>query len=75
MPTVTLRVKEDSMQKLYKLLDQLPDVEVIENESSFDATKAHLNESLQNIGTGKNGIVSQLDLEKKLADILKKHEG
>lgn len=75
MPTVTLRVKEDSMQKLYKLLDQLPDVEVIENELSFEAIKAHLNESLLDIETGKNGIVSQLDLEKKLADILKKHEG
>ena len=31
MPTVTLRAKGDSLKKLFELLDQIPEVEVIEN--------------------------------------------
>lgn len=74
MPTVTLRVKEDSLQKLYELLDQLPEVEVIEDEADFHAAKADLQEALQHLISGKNRVVSLEELERNMEKIISRHE-
>lgn len=46
----------------------------MEKRSSFDDTKTHLNQSLQDIDTDKNPIISQIDMEEKLSEILSKYE-
>lgn len=74
MPTLTLRVKEDSLHKLFELLNQLPEVEVIESETVFHANKAYLNEAFQNMLAGKNRVVSQEELERNIEEIILKHE-
>lgn len=76
MPTVTLRVKGDSLQKLYELLDQLPEVEVevIDSDMDFQAAKVYLNEALQNLLVGNNRLVSQEELECNIDKVLSRHE-
>jgi hypothetical protein len=74
MPTVTLRVKGDSLKKLFELLDQIPEVEVIENDINFQSTKSYLNSAFQGIVSGDNRIVTPKELENKMEEIISRHE-
>ncbi len=74
MPTLTLRVKQDSLHKLLELLNQLPEVEVIEGETDFHSNTAYLKDAYQDVNSGNNRIVSQEELEKNMEEIILRHE-
>jgi hypothetical protein len=47
----------------------------MDSKPSFEAEKAYLDESLQNMNSNNNPIISQFELEKKMEEVLKKLEG
>ncbi|AXI99335.1 hypothetical protein CYPRO_0047 [Cyclonatronum proteinivorum] len=74
MPTVTLRVSQDSLHKLYELLDQLPEVEILKGETDFNADKAYLKEALDTMLDDSNRVVSLEELQRNMEEVISRHE-
>ncbi|MFA9393038.1 MAG: hypothetical protein ACERKD_24735 [Prolixibacteraceae bacterium] len=77
MHTLKLKINDHVYDKFIRLLGKFTkdEVEIIMDESNFNATKKYLDAELDEIKSGKANFFTVNEAEQRLENLIKKHEG
>jgi vacuolar-type H+-ATPase subunit E/Vma4 len=76
MHTIRLKINEKVYDKFIWFLNRFTkdEVEIIPEDEEFDKTREYLEQELEEIESGKATFYSQEKVEKRLDQVIRKHE-
>ncbi|MFW5974674.1 MAG: tRNA pseudouridine synthase A [Bacteroidota bacterium] len=76
MHTIRLKINEKVYDKFIWFLNRFTkdEVEIIPEDEEFDETREYLEQELKEIESGKATFYSQEEVEKRLDQVIRKHE-
>ena len=76
MHTIRLKINEKVYDKFISFLNRFTkdEVEIIPEDEEFDETREYLEQELKEIESGKATFYSQEEVEKRLDQVIRKHE-
>ena len=76
MHTIRLKISNEVYDKFIWFLNRFTsdEVEIIPEDDEFEETREYLEKELEEIKSGKATFYSQKELEKRLDQVIRKHE-